>query len=428
MGIPQTASNCKYIIRFIAFFMVLNLMFASSQQAFAYDASLFVVENVKVDVTADDAVSAQGQAFEKAQKNAFEILTRRLVSDRDVQRMQSPDAGRIASMIKDYEVNNEQISAVRYVGDYTFRFDPKAASSYFSITGVQYTDTKSKPLLVLPILQIDGENVMWGARNLWLRNWARAQFPTALVPVEVPIGDLDDVADINDDNALRFERKSLDRMLLRYNAKEAAIMIALPDAELAQQKSQDIAAGGIRVSIYRTDRGRAEYVSDFRLRPAQSETVDQLYERAVLHGFRELQRNWKTRTAASAAQSRSYYVRMPLSRLEDLIEAKKILHTLPGLSDVSVTALQSVEVRLLLTFRGEESRLREALRSGSPFLLSQPYQKDRDTQTATASQQSDMNVMYDLYHRNKARRARPSSYRRRPAATQSPPTQNVHTF
>ncbi|MFP4386109.1 MAG: DUF2066 domain-containing protein, partial [Alphaproteobacteria bacterium] len=150
-------------------------MFASSQQAFAYDASLFVVENVKVDVTADDAVSAQGQAFEKAQKNAFEILTRRLVSDRDVQRMQSPDAGRIASMIKDYEVNNEQISAVRYVGDYTFRFDPKAASSYFSITGVQYTDTKSKPLLVLPILQIDGENVMWGARNLWLRNWARAQ-------------------------------------------------------------------------------------------------------------------------------------------------------------------------------------------------------------------------------------------------------------
>ena len=421
MGIQQTAFYCKHIIIFSFLFIALALVLAVPQRALAYDSSLFVVEGVKVDVTADDAVSAQEQAFEQAQLQAFKILANRMVAEGDITNMADPDANTIASMIKDYEVSNEKISAVRYVGEYTFHFDPKAMGNYFSISGVQYTDTKSKPLLVLPVFQTNGKTTIWGPENLWLKTWASTQFGATLVPMEVPIGDLDDVADINDDNALRFERKSLDRMLLRYNAREAAIMIAVPDRALSELTEEQPAAGNLRISIYRTDRGSAEYVSDFVLQAQNGQSVKALYEQAVLHGLQALQKNWKKRTAASAAQSQYFYVRMPVDNLSELVEAQSVLRTLPGLTNISIVSVKPVEARLLLTFRGDETRLREALRSGSSYLLSQPYGKDEEAIRSSSTQIANLQVMHDLYHRNKA------SKMRRPSRFYTPPAhrQNV---
>ncbi len=423
MDIPQTAFYCKHIIAFSFIFIALALVLSVPQNARASDLSLFVVEGVRVDVTADDSVSAQEQAFQQAQVQAFDILANRMVADRDVSGMARPEANIIASMIKDYEVSNEQISAVRYVGEFTFRFDPKSLGNYFSISGVQYTDKKSKPLLVLPVFQKGGKTSIWAEENLWMRSWASKQFGAALVPVEVPIGDLDDVADINDDNALRFERKSLDRMLLRYNSREAAIMIAVPDRVLATLEPEQNAAGSLRISIYRTDRGSAEYVSDFLLRPENVQTVTQFYDQAVLRGFQSLQKNWKKRTAASAAQSQFYYVRMPIDGLNELVTVQDILRTLPGLSKISVISVKPVEARLLLTFRGDETRLREALRSGSAYLLSQPYSKDEGAMRSSSPQIANVQVMYDLYHRRKSARMKRATQR-----TYSPQIrrQNVH--
>jgi len=406
---------------FTFLFITLALVLVVPQKVRAYDSSLFVVEGVKIDVTADDAVSAQEQAFQQAQLQAFDILANRMVAERDVPNMVRPDASVIASMIKDYEVSKEQISAVRYVGEFTFHFDPKSLGNYFSISGVQYTDTKSKPLLVLPVFQKDGKTTIWGPENLWMRGWASTQFGAALVPVEVPIGDLDDVADINDDNALRFERKSLDRMLMRYNAREAAIMIAVPDRILAGLEMEQAASGSLRISIYRTDRGSAEYVSEFVLRPQNGQSVMQFYDLAVVRGFHALQKNWKKRTAASAAQSRFYYVRMPVDGLNELVDVQDILRTLPGLSKVSVVSVKPVEARLLLTFRGDENRLREALRSGSAYVLSQPYNKDGEAMNSSSPQITGLQAMYDIYHRRKAAKMK------RHQRSYSPPVQPQKT-
>lgn len=445
MDIQQSDFNCKYIMIFTFFFTALGMFFAVPRGAMAYDATLFVVEGVVADVTADDAVAAKDQAFQQAQGKAFDILANRLVTEADVTNMARPDFGMIASMIKDYEVNNEQLSAVRYVGEFSFRFDSKSVGDYFSISGVQYTDTKSKPLLILPVLQKGGNNMIWGTENIWLKSWGAMAFLEELVPVEVPIGDLDDVTDINNDNALRFERKALDRMLLRYNAKEAAIMIAVPDAVLAGRGESDPALGYLRVSIYRTDRGSAEYVSDFTIEREESaenekgESVAGLYERAVLKGFDALQKNWKTRTAASANESRLYYVRMPVQSLSELVKAQDILKTLPGLSAVKVVSIKPVEAQLLLTFRGDENRLRKALSSGSSYTLSSPYAINMEaTQTSqgnTTIQSTGITVMYDLSSRKNASKMRRDITRYKqqqqkqqqhaPAPRKNP---NVHTF
>ncbi len=358
MGIPHKAFNCKLILFCVS--MVL-ITFSFSHAALAQD-SFFVVKDVKVDVTAENSVVAQDKAFDQAQLKAFRILSARMVSEADAKAVPTPDAITISTMVKDYEVTNEKISAVRYIGTYTFRFREQAVSRFFSVTGVSYTETASNPLLVLPVFQKDGNNTIWSEDNIWMSAWSRANLTNGLVPVSVPIGDLADIDDIDDSNALTYERVKLENMLGRYNASDAAIMIAVPDMTLADIRSPDAhAVGRMRVSIYRTDRSKAEHVKDIKLEADGQETISQLYDRAVVMGYSALQKDWKVKTLASASQDQKFYVRVGYKNARQWVQAQQSLRTLPGVSNMTVLSLKKVGAKISFVYRGDEQRLRETL-------------------------------------------------------------------
>lgn len=140
MGIPYQAFSCKRIV-FCAFALAFFLSFPPCAQA--YD-DLYVIEGVKVDVTAENSVAARDQALQEAQVVAFEMLAARMVAGGQNRAVQTPDLYIISTLIQDFEITDEQLSAVRYIGTYTIRFKEEAVSRYFSGTGVAYTDRSSK--------------------------------------------------------------------------------------------------------------------------------------------------------------------------------------------------------------------------------------------------------------------------------------------
>ncbi|MGH1456640.1 MAG: DUF2066 domain-containing protein [Alphaproteobacteria bacterium] len=370
MGIPHQDMNCKLII--LSIYFIFTAVFWSSN-AQAYD-SIFVVEGVEVDVTAENSVTAQDKAFEKAQVQAFEILSKRMVDDAQATSLPMPDSLTISSFIQDYEITSEQLSAVRYIGTYTFRFREKAVSDYFSVSGVSYTNTSSNTLLVLPIFQKHGKNTVWSEDNIWLTRWSNENLSGGLVPVEVPIGDLADIADIDDNNALSYNRRNLDRMLGRYGASEAAVMIAVPDMTLLSVTSgSDTAKGRLRISIYRTDRATAEHVQDIELQANGSETRDKLYSRAVLQSYAVLQKDWKNKTLASAADTQNYYVRVSFRTAKQWSTIRQALLTTSGLRSFQIMSLKKNEAVLSFSYRGDAYHLRNALR-GDALILGDPYQ------------------------------------------------------
>ncbi|MGH1375335.1 MAG: DUF2066 domain-containing protein [Alphaproteobacteria bacterium] len=359
MGIPHQAFNCKLII-FCVSFIFFHVAFSQSVRA---DNSLFIVKDVVVDVTAENSVAAQEQAYVKAQSRAFRILAKRLVQEAQVQQVKTPDFETVASLVKDYETTNERVSAVRYVGTYTFRFREDAVSRYFSISGVSYTNQVSTTLLVLPVFQKDGKNTIWSERNIWMQAWHRNEVSSGLVPVEVPIGDLMDIADIDDDQALRYERRSLDRMLKRYDAEEAAIMISVPDVNLASVKTDaERAIGNLRISIYRTDRIKAEHVKDIIIEAGANETRAALYDRASTLAYGALQKDWKNKTLSSAAQNQKFRVRATYANARQWVQIQRSLKTVVGLSDLQIMSVKPIEAHLSFTFRGDEARLRDAMK------------------------------------------------------------------
>ena len=427
MGIPYQAFNCKSIIFTVAFIFLFSWFPAPVA---AYD-SLFIVENVKVDVTAENSVTAQNQAFDKAQIQAFRILTQRMVEEEQAESVETPDALTISSLVKDYEVTDEQLSSVRYIGTYTFRFREAAVSKFFSVSGVTFTETSSKPLLVLPVFQHNGKNTIWSEGNLWMQVWGSAELSGGLVPVEVPIGDLMDIADIDENQALSYERRKLDRMLGRYNAKEAAIMIAVPDKTLSSLDTQNQAVGRLRISIYRTDRAQAEHVQDLTLAANGQETVHKLYNRAVKKSYKALQKDWKSKTSTSASQSQQYMVRIPYGNIRQWVQIQKALKNVAGISELSILTVKQNEARVSFKFRGDEAFLREAVKRAN-MTLSQPYAKNV---AFTQTQREAPDVIYDLtlgstQQKKPIQQRTPDSFYRgvEPSSGATDNNSGVHTF
>ncbi len=379
--------------------MLVLLSLSNIAQAYA-DDSLFIVENVKVDITAANSVIAQKNALEKAQTKAFMVLAKRMLDESEAQNIVAPSSLTISSLVKDYEITNEQLSAVRYVGTYIFRFRPAAVSKFFSASGIKFTAESSNPLLVLPIFQKGRENILWSEGNVWMEAWSQANISRGIVPIEVPIGDLMDIADIDEDQALRYERQKLDRMLARYNAKEAAIMIAIPDRNLLN-------GGDLRISIYRTDRLKAQHVRDLIISSNEGEAVEQIYARGVTKAYWALQKDWKNKTLSSAAQVGTYVMRIALQDLRQWVKINKVLARVNGISDILVLSMKKTEARLSFNFRGGEKRLRETLLR-SNLRLGRGY--NSKAHNFTHEQRDSPDTIYDLNYVNKGGKVIPKSF------------------
>lgn len=358
MQIHYRQINCKPFILFLAMGMMILL---GAGQAKAYD-DLFKVEDIKVDVTADNAVAARDLAFAKAQVDAFAVLAQRMVNDAQSTQTTQPDAATISTMIQDFEVTNEQLSNVRYIGTYTFRFDEASVSQYFAISGVQFTSESRPPLLVLPFFQEGDQIGLWSESNLWLGAWANATLQRSATPVVVPIGDLMDVADVEDSRALSYEQEGLSRLLSRYEAADAALMIAVPDAQLAAVAGdEDIAQGSLRVSLYSTDGMGPSHIQDLNFTADGMKTRAALYSEAVQALYLVLQKDWKVKTNTSSADAQIYVVSAEFTNLGEWVKIQNALSRVVGVTNIKVGSLKQSSARVTFSFSGDENYLRQML-------------------------------------------------------------------
>lgn len=88
------------------------------------DANL-VITDVMVDKTADNAVAAREQAMTEARRLAFQKLAERHLTPAAYATFRMPDDRTIATLVQDFEIKGEQLSAKRYVAKFTVRFSER---------------------------------------------------------------------------------------------------------------------------------------------------------------------------------------------------------------------------------------------------------------------------------------------------------------
>lgn len=332
--------------------IVLTMMLAVWGSGASANAAntLFTVENVEVDVTADNAIKARQQAFEEAQLRAFEELTKRMLSAPQLSNYANLPVQTISSLVQDYEVKDEKLSAKRYIGTYTFRFRDTAVKRYFSQSGQQYTDVPSRPTLILPFLETANGTELWD-NNPWMSAWANTpNLAGGLVPLVVPLGDVSDVSDISEDEALSYSPRGLRTLVDRYGASEAVIAIAKPEGT------------GLSVQLYRTDRTRPEYVHQILARAVPNQSEAQLYASAVAKVKDALRQDWKKKTVVDAAQASStIQAHVSFSSLQEWAGFQRSLSRTPSVKNVALKALSPRDAYIAIEYEGSLDRLRLAL-------------------------------------------------------------------
>ncbi len=351
----------KFRTVFCILCVVLAPAFSGALAAQGSNDAVFTVPGVKVDVTADSALAAREEAFAQAQTLAFQQLAERLMPENQLAMFVPPDPSVISPMIKDFEITDEQITHVRYIATYTFRFNNDAVRGYLGSAGVAYTDVSSKPVLILPYYQWGAKTVIWGNENPWLAAWNSSKAARGLVPVIVPIGDLQDVSEMGDDDALTYNPQKLASMIQRYSAGEAIILLAVPEWDSSAGRANGAPPDRLVIMIYRTDRGQAEYANKLTVTKEVMGDAENIYAAAVKLSRTTFQRAWKNQTVVRDEQNSRLKVRVQFATLQEWAETQKSLRRVQGVSDMKLLSLTQNEAYVELAFKGTEQRLKLAL-------------------------------------------------------------------
>lgn len=191
------------------------------------ETNIFAVQGVPVDVTSTDATSARNQALMDVQVKAFFMLIERLGSPEIAAELAKLKADEIAAYLKSLSIEQESSSPGRYIGTFTVRFLPTKIHSLLSGYGVRVPTRQAPPILVLPVFREPSGSKLW-EDNLWRKAWLDLRAEQALVPIIIPIGDLEDTETLTEEDALNGDPIKLEAIRRRYGASSLVVAVAEP--------------------------------------------------------------------------------------------------------------------------------------------------------------------------------------------------------
>jgi len=199
---------------------------AATAPAPAAAAEVFTVADVPVDATAASANVARDTARLAGERAAYRMLLARLTLASDAGRLPAASDAMLTDLVQGFEVAKERTSTVRYLAEYAFRFRPDGIRQLLRQARVPFAETPSKPLVVLPVLVADRGPALWEDPNPWRAAWNQKKFPTGLVPMILPLGEVEDLAAIDADLALKGDAAAISRISARDGKADVLVAVA----------------------------------------------------------------------------------------------------------------------------------------------------------------------------------------------------------
>lgn len=316
-------------------------------------ADVFTVEGVEVDATAVSATAARERAILAGQQKALEQLFDR-VTPRD-QRAALPrsSATEIGDLVRDFAVEAEKTSAVRYLASLTVRFRPDAIRAMLRAANVSFAETVSKPIVIVPVAQSSAGTTLWDESNPWLTAWQR-NHRSGLVPFVVPRGDLEDGVALDAARAKAGDPEGLAALAWRYKAGNVIVATA-------ETRQQDDRVLSIQLTSSRFDAEGRREGTHVRAIVAEGASRDAQWQRAAALMAEDIEDDWKRTNLIRFDSERSLIATAPLTALSDLVELRKRLAAVSFLRSYDLLAVARDSAQLRLHFFGDERQLAIAL-------------------------------------------------------------------
>lgn len=316
--------------------IVLAVAITFAAPAYAAPArNLFTVTGVKVEAAAESAISARDAAMAQGRAAAWTKLFRRLTAAANWRKQPMLEEKVLERLIGGaYEVANERRSTTRYVAEVTFNFNPNAVRAVLRQNRIAFTETRSPPVLVVPLIAGNGFDPF----SPWTAAWKDPELQEGLVPFVTPTADdMNDLLTRADLKQAAWDQ--VEPLARRYNAGAIILATATEDGKTVQMV--ELAPVG------RTAASFAYAQSSFA---ADAAAVADKAEDA-----------WKSRSAVDFAVRGHLVADVQFNSLDDWAKIRAGLAAIRSISDVDVMGLALHEAEIGLTYSGRPEQLRDAL-------------------------------------------------------------------
>ncbi len=316
-------------------------------------AEVFTVEGVPLDATAASVSAARDTARAEGQRRALRMLFERLTLSADRSRLPRVSDNALSDMIQGFEVAGERSSTVRYIARYTYRFNPEAVRRLLRDANIPFAETQSKPVVVLAVWRDSERPILWDDPNPWRAAWGTRSSSQGLVPIVLPLGDINDATAIDAEAAINGDDGPLQALAARYKAGDTlvaqATMSGSGDARTLELQSEREGPGA----------GNQSWTSQLKAQAGESDA--DFLQRAITATLDHLEDVWKQSNLLRFGQAGTMTVNVPINELKDWLAIRERLSGVASIRSTDVLSLDRGGVRLTLHYLGEAAQLRLAL-------------------------------------------------------------------
>jgi hypothetical protein len=285
----------------------------------------------------------------------MEMLLARIVPQDELLALPEILPNEIAQLVGDFTVDEERTSDVRYLATLTFRFNAESVRQFLGQRDVPFAQARGAPILVLPVMGTGGGAELWRDPNPWRDTWNARRLDGELIPIVLPLGDLDDLGAIDARRAVNGDRDGLETMMQRYGVEQVLV------AQL--RLIGDPAAGWATAEVVaRLFGGPAEnrpLVLSFNQEPEEEQGG--LFRRAADGVVSEIQETWKVDNLLRFGEQNRLMVTIPVASLAEWLEVKRRLEDIASVVGSELAYMTRASVELMITYVGSEEQLTRAL-------------------------------------------------------------------
>ncbi len=322
-------------------------------------ANMYLVRDIPVDVTDENATLARKKAVLEAQERGFYKLLERLTLPSDMKELPVLTTEDMLNLVQDYSVSNEKTSSVRYIADISVQFNPEAIQTFFQEYHVPYITSTADKSIIFPVYRpdINADLQLWQEDNPWLQVWKKESLNSDLIPLVVPLGDLTDMAYVSEENLKDEKNLDISPLFSRYQALNALVVQADVLASLHQVK--------ITVRPFKNEASYIGIIHFFEPLDAPLKTV---LERASRRTIPLLEEKWREQNAVRFDNPSSLVTVVPIQNLGEWIQIRKRLDQVKLIKQYIVKAVRKDQAQIEIFFAGELAPFLEALKKEELFL------------------------------------------------------------
>lgn len=308
----------------VAFFLVAFICSA------AVAADLFTIDGIKTSSSGPTGKQAKDTAMLAGQREAFTKLLERIASSQSNSGLLNIDADKLAELVQGIEVNDEKITASYYSATLNISFNKSLVEKLLKDNAVNFTDKKSAPIVLVPLLITNGQKMLFEEENPLRKSLATVTSANHVLTIIVP-ANLRGVDKEKLNQAIEDLPTDIKDSLLKIGQNYKADKLILIAAEQVDGDNLNVRLQDIK--------DPASSIKEISFKAKDASAGEDLFTYASRGITSILEGQWVKGKASDNAARTKITLTIPIGSLDEWAAIRKRLDNLTFLKDISVKSL-----------------------------------------------------------------------------------------